>query len=131
MTRAFICGCGGLVLSANERAFLRDAQPFGVILFKRNIETPEQVRALIAEVRACLGREAAILVDQEGGRVQRLGPPHWRAYPAAARFAVSAGKAPQLVRLAARLMARDLTALGITMGLCPGARRAEPRGGTT
>ena len=80
MSRAFVCGCQGKVLTAEERRFLRDSDPFGLILFKRNIETPAQVRALIAEFRAIVGHEADVLVDQEGGRVQRLGPPHWRRW---------------------------------------------------
>ncbi|MBI1981617.1 MAG: glycoside hydrolase family 3 protein [Methylocystis sp.] len=80
--RAFICGVKGDRLEAEERAFLREAAPWGVILFRRNIEAPEQVSRLTAEIRDVLGRRAPILVDQEGGRVQRLGPPHWRAYPA-------------------------------------------------
>ncbi len=86
MTRAFVCGCRGPTLSREEERFLREAQPFGVILFKRNVETPGQLRALVEDIRLCVGLNCEILVDQEGGRVQRLGPPHWRAYPAAARF---------------------------------------------
>ena len=78
MTRAFICGCSGTMLNHAERSFLREAEPFGLILFKRNIESPAQVRALVDDARS-LGGATAILVDQEGGRVQRLGPPHWRA----------------------------------------------------
>jgi beta-N-acetylhexosaminidase len=121
--RAFVCGCLGLTLSGDERAFLRDADPFGLILFKRNVETPAQVRALTDAFRDCVGRDtAAVLIDQEGGRVQRLGPPHWRAYPSALRFA----QLPQalehrakLVRLSARLMAHDLGELGINIDCLP------------
>ena len=123
MTRAFVCGCKGLGLTREERDFLRESRPFGVILFKRNVESPEQVRTLVDDIRACLGRvEAPILVDQEGGRVQRLGPPHWRAYPAAARFHeldLPVEAKERLIRLSARLMARDLRRLGITIDCAP------------
>jgi beta-N-acetylhexosaminidase len=125
--RAFVCGCSGLTLTQDERAFLRDTEPFGLILFKRNVESPAQVKALVDSVRDCLGRDqAAILIDQEGGRVQRLGPPHWRAYPSASRL----GQARQqgsdsledrakFVRLAARIMAHDLHELGINVDCLP------------
>ena len=123
MVRAFVCGCLGLSLSADERAFLKEALPLGVILFKRNIDTPDQVSALTAEIRSALGRdEALVLVDQEGGRVQRLGTPHWRRYPPAARFTVAF---PDLddraaaIKLAARLMAEDLRAVGINVDCLP------------
>jgi beta-N-acetylhexosaminidase len=122
MIRAFICGCSGIALSDSERRFLREASPFGIILFKRNIVSPEQVRALVDDVHDCLGRNAAILVDQEGGRVQRLGPPHWRAYPAAARFDAAQRPledAEALVFQAARIMAADLRRLGITVDCLP------------
>jgi beta-N-acetylhexosaminidase len=123
MTRAFICGLKGQALTAEERSFLRDAQPWGVILFKRNVESPQQVRALVSQLRDALGSaEAPVLVDQEGGRVQRLGPPHWRAYPAAAVFE-SAGVDPaareRLAWLGARLIAHDLREAGITVDCMP------------
>ena len=121
MTRAFVCGCLGVTLDADERAFLRDSAPLGVILFRRNIETPDQVLALTSEIRAILGADAWVLVDQEGGRVQRLGPPHWRRYPSAARFSavVDLDERARLVRLAARLMAIDLRAVGIDVDCLP------------
>src|ERR1700720_3407396 len=85
--RAFITGLAGPTLTADERAFFRDAEPWGLILFKRNIETPEQVRRLTGDFRAVVGRaDAPVLIDQEGGRVQRLGPPHWPAYPPGAAY---------------------------------------------
>lgn len=120
--RAFICGLKGLTLEADERAFLREAEPWGVILFRRNIGAPEQVARLAAEIRDALGRDAPVLVDQEGGRVQRLGPPHWRAYPPAARFEPSAADAAQADRLAwlgARLIAHDLRSVGIDVDCLP------------
>jgi beta-N-acetylhexosaminidase len=120
---AFITGLAGTELSEEERAFLRDAQPWGFILFKRNVTHAEQVRRLIGDVRATLGRSAPVLIDQEGGRVQRLGPPHWPAYPPGAAYGAlydrdqDAGLAA--ARLGARLIAADLTALGIDVDCLP------------
>ena len=77
MTSAAIYGCSGHRLTEDERAFFAEARPWGFILFRRNIDTPEQVRALTDALRAAVGDpEAPILIDQEGGRVQRMGPPH-------------------------------------------------------
>src|SRR5262249_61389678 len=82
VTSACILGCAGPKLSDVERGFFREARPWGFILFKRNVETPGQVRALVEALRAAADNEnAVVLIDQEGGRVQRLGPPHWPAYP--------------------------------------------------
>jgi beta-N-acetylhexosaminidase len=123
MRRAFICGCGGMALTREERGFLRESRPFGLILFQRNIETPDQVRALINDFRDVLGEgDAAVLVDQEGGRVQRLGPPHWRAYPAAARFAaldLPLERKERLVRLNGALIGQDLSRLGFSIDCAP------------
>jgi beta-N-acetylhexosaminidase len=122
--RAVIFGCSGPVLSAEERSFFRDAGPLGFILFERNCENPDQVRALIADLRDCVGDERAdVLIDQEGGRVARLKPPHWPAFPAAARFAALAGRDPdgavEAAGLNARLIAAELAALGITVNCAP------------
>jgi beta-N-acetylhexosaminidase len=121
--KAFICGCKGLSLDQHERAQIGRHRPWGLILFKRNIDAPEQVASLVASFREIVGREdAPVLIDQEGGRVQRLGPPHWPAYPAAARFgSMSGGLEAQIdaARLNARLMAADLTALGINVDCLP------------
>ena len=77
-THAFIVGLSGPRLEADERALLREADPWGLILFARNISAPDQVRALIDDFRDTVGRaDAPVLIDQEGGRVQRLAPPHW------------------------------------------------------
>src|SRR5436190_1719631 len=85
--RAFITGISGPELSAAEREFIRMHRPWGFILFKRNIETPTQVISLVQELRRAVSDpEAPVLIDQEGGRVQRLGPPHWPLYPAGAAF---------------------------------------------
>lgn len=121
---AFISGCEGLVLSGDERQFLRDADPWGFIMFGRNIESPDQVRALVSSFRNCVGREdAPVLIDQEGGRVQRLRPPHWASYPPAAHFGLLEQHHPEMGRKAAyigaRLMARDLLSLGVTVDCLP------------
>src|SRR5215210_408972 len=124
MIAAFIAGCSGLVLTPDERAFFRDAEPWGFILFKRNIETPEQVVALTADLRASVGRaDAPVLIDQEGGRVQRMRPPHWPAYPAGRAYGQLYARDPvvgrELTRLAARLIAHDLLSLGVTVDCLP------------
>lgn len=120
---AFICGCSGFVLTPDEIAFLRDSDPWGFILFKRNIDRPGQVRALASSLRDLAGRNAPILVDQEGGRVQRLGPPHWPSYPPARRYGEIYAADPlsglASARWAARLMADDLHRLGITVDCLP------------
>jgi beta-N-acetylhexosaminidase len=121
--RAFITGIAGTVLSDQERGFLRDAQPWGLILFKRNVVGPEVMRRLIDDARSILGREAPVLIDQEGGRVQRLGPPQWPSYPPGAAYGAlydrdrEAGLAA--ARLGARLIAADLTPLGIDVDCLP------------
>ena len=121
--KAFICGCKGLSLDAQERALIARHQPWGLILFKRNIDAPAQVVALVASFREIVGREdAPVLIDQEGGRVQRMGPPHWPAYSAAARFGELAGgyaAQTEAARLSARLMAADLAAVGINVDCLP------------
>ncbi len=121
--KAFICGCKGLSLDAQERALIGRHQPWGLILFKRNIDTPAQVAALVESFREAVGRaDAPVLIDQEGGRVQRMGPPHWPAYPAAARFGeIAGGREAQVgaARLSARLMAADLKAVGINVDCLP------------
>ena len=93
----------------------------GFILFKRNCESPDQVRSLVLALRETVGRaEAPVLIDQEGGRVARLQPPRWRTYPAAATLGALGGeKAKEAVRLVARLIADDLAALGITIDCLP------------
>ncbi|PDT77346.1 beta-N-acetylhexosaminidase [Bradyrhizobium sp. C9] len=122
--RAFITGISGLVLSDAEREFVRAERPWGFILFKRNIESPAQVAALVGELRSAVGvADAPVLIDQEGGRVQRLGPPHWPAYPPGASFSALYDIDPKLgltaARLSARLIAADLIDLGITVDCLP------------
>ena len=123
-SRAFITGVSGLELSAAEREFIRAERPWGFILFKRNIETPAQVSALVGELRSCLGEaDAPVLIDQEGGRVARLGPPHWPVYPPGAVFGALYDLDPalglQAARLSSRLIAADLIDLGITVDCLP------------
>src|SRR6202022_848530 len=123
-SRAFITGVSGTELSAEEREFVRVERPWGFILFKRNIETPEQVIRLITELRVEVGEpDAPVLIDQEGGRVQRLGPPHWPVYPPGAVFGVLYDIDRSLgltaARLSARLMAADLIELGVTGDCLP------------
>jgi len=117
--RAVIFGCAGVRLTAAEKQFLYAAQPWGAILFARNIDTPEQVSALTAEWRDCLGRDLPILVDQEGGRVQRLGPPHWRAWPPALEQSAQSRDPVRAMYLRGRLIAAELAALGINVNCAP------------
>lgn len=121
--RAFITGLSGPVITADELAFLRDAEPWGLIVFKRNVQSPEQLLTLTTAFRDAVGRDAPVLVDQEGGRVQRLGPPHWPAYPPGAVYGVVYDRDPaaglEAARLGARLIAADLTAVGIDTDCLP------------
>ncbi len=123
---AMISGCASLSLSTKEVAFFTKAEPWGLILFKRNCESPEQIKALTNQFRSAVGRkDAPVFVDQEGGRVQRLGPPNnaWRKYPSAAEFGVlyerCAVLAFRTVRNAGRLMAEELFEAGITSSCLP------------
>jgi beta-N-acetylhexosaminidase len=123
-TRAFITGVSGLELTADERAFLRAERPWGYILFKRNIDSPAQVSALVAELRKTLGAaDAPVLIDQEGGRVARLGPPHWPVYPPGAVFGalydIDRKLGLRAAQLSARLIAADLADLGISVDCLP------------
>lgn len=123
MTSAAIYGCSGHRLTEAERAFFAEARPWGFILFRRNIDSPDQVRALTAELRDSIGDPAApILIDQEGGRVQRMGPPHWPKYPPGDAYLKATNDplaARELVRLGARLMAHDLRDVGINVDCLP------------
>jgi beta-N-acetylhexosaminidase len=124
LTLAAIFGCSGPVVTASEAAFFREVSPFGFILFRRNVETPDQVRALVSALRDTVGRaDAPIMIDQEGGRVQRLGPPHWPVYPPGRAYGAVKSYDPLLAsafaRLGARLMADDLHRLGINVDAVP------------
>ena len=123
-TRAFITGISGPELSAAERGFIRGERPWGFILFKRNIDTPSQVTRLVEELRKIVGEpDAPVLIDQEGGRVQRLGPPHWPVYPSGAVFGalydIDHALGLSAARLSARLIAADLGDLGVTVDCLP------------
>jgi beta-N-acetylhexosaminidase len=123
-SRAFICGLAGTELSDDEKAFLREARPWGVIFFARNVESPQQIRRLISSVRAALGREdTPILIDQEGGRVQRVGPPHLRAYPSGSVYGRLYRRNPlagaEAAFLGAKLIGLDLRGLGINVNCMP------------
>jgi beta-N-acetylhexosaminidase len=123
MLSAFISGLEGPELTTREAAVLREARPCGVILFARNTRDPQQVRRLTGSVMDAVGEEILILIDQEGGRVQRLRPPQWRALPAAAAyaraFAGEPGRAARAARASARLTAADLRAAGINTNCAP------------
>ena len=122
---AAIFGCAGTALSETERSFFRDADPLGFILFARNIDTPAATRALVASLRECVGRaDAPVLIDQEGGRVSRLKPPHWRKAPPAQTFVDRAAKMGQeaaldAVRTNFRWIAAELSDLGIDVDCAP------------
>src|SRR5271165_7202776 len=121
--RAFITGVAGASLTAEERQFLKDAQPWGLIVFARNIGDGSSLRRLIDEARAALGRQAPVLIDQEGGRVQRLKPPLAPNYPPGAAYGAvydrdrAAGL--RAAKLGARLIAADLAQFGIDVDCAP------------
>lgn len=121
--RAFISGLSGVAITHDESRFFREARPWGLILFRRNIDNPSQVEALTAHFRDILGWQAPVLIDQEGGRVQRLGPPHWPNYPPGAAYARLYGHDPasglEAARLGGRLIGEDLAALGIDVDCIP------------
>jgi len=121
--RAFITGLAGTTMTPDERAFLHEREPWGFIIFQRNIDTPAQVRRLTASVRDAVGRDAPVFVDQEGGRVQRLGPPHWPTYPPGAAYGRcydrNAAEGIRAAYLGARLIAADLAAVGVDVDCLP------------
>src|SRR3984893_18420520 len=123
-SRAFITGSSGTTLTAEERAFIAHQRPWGFILFRRNIDNPAQVTALVREMRDAAGApDAPVLVDQEGGQVQRFRPPHWPNYPAGAVFGqlydIDSKLGLQAARLSARLIADDLPPMGVTVDCLP------------
>tara|TARA_B100000315_G_scaffold256993_1_gene304430 strand:+ start:2666 stop:3679 length:1014 start_codon:yes stop_codon:yes gene_type:complete len=123
-TRAVIFGCGGLELTPQEAEFFAETNPVGFILFARNCETPDQVRHLTSQLRDCVkSTNAPILIDQEGGRVARLRPPHWRNAPAAQVFAEMASRnmeqALEALTLNVRLIGQELRELGINVDCLP------------
>lgn len=126
MVKSFICGIESHVLSSVERAFLEREQPYGVILFARNVLNPAQLRALVTSIKQALAHPFAnILIDQEGGRVARLRPPHWRAYPPALTLAKQTDAA-RAIYVNARMIAQELRYLGITTDCAPMADVLAP-----
>lgn len=129
MAAPVILGCAGPRLGDEERRFFADADPWGFILFSRNVSDPDGVARLVEDLRGCVGRRAPVLVDQEGGAVARLKPPHWRAWPAVGPFlegAVAGGPKDgaeeiRLARLAERFeaVARELHGVGIDVNCMP------------
>jgi beta-N-acetylhexosaminidase len=123
MLSAFVTGLAGTELAPREAAVLRAAAPCGIILFARNVSDPEQVRRLTSAARDAVGDDILVLIDQEGGRVRRLTPPHWRELPPAsaygALYAQDVDRACRSARLAARLLAQDLRAVGINTNCAP------------
>ncbi|MBZ4023414.1 beta-hexosaminidase [Rhodobacter sp. TJ_12] len=122
---ATILGLEGLALGHDEAAFLRAADPWGLILFARNVESPAQLARLTAQAREALGRDAPIFVDQEGGRVQRLRAPQWRDWLPPLEEARTTG--PRGLWLRARLQAAELRAVGIDGNCAPTCDIAGPR----
>ena len=114
-----IFGCEGLTLTPDEAAFFRDSDPFGFIVFARNIDTPDQVLRLTTALRDCVGRAAPVLVDQEGGRVQRLRAPHWREWLPPMDTVARAADPVRAMFLQSRIMAHELRAVGIDANCAP------------
>lgn len=123
MPRALILDCEGARPTADEKAFYRDADPWGFILFARHCPSADHVRALCAELRESVGRDAPIFVDQEGGRVVRMKPPAFPAHSAPAAFGrlwkLDPKKAVEAARLNARLLGRMCSELGVTVNCIP------------
>ncbi len=121
--QSVIFGCSGLVLTDEEKRFFESIDPLGFILFARNCESPGQVTTLVEDLRGSVGRDAPVLIDQEGGRVQRLNPPHWRKAPAARQFgglyAIDPDAAREAVTINSRLIACELKALGVDVDCLP------------
>ena len=126
MPLSAILGVEGQSLNAWERGFLRDADPWGFILFARNIDTPVQLRRLTTELRETVGRDAPILIDQEGGRVQRMRPPHWRAYLPALDQMERARDPLRAQWVRNRLIAAELHDVGVDVNCTPLADLVEP-----
>ena len=120
---ACITSVSGPVLLAEERAFLREAQPWGVILMGRSCVDRAQVKALTADIKDALGRDALIFIDQEGGRVERLKAPEWNKFPSAGFYGALYGQAPDVAEeacyLGHKLMGRELAELGIHADCAP------------
>jgi beta-N-acetylhexosaminidase len=127
--RAAIFGCLGPELTPRERAFFAEADPWGFILFARNVETPEQLRRLTGALRESVGREAPVLIDQEGGRVARLRGPHWREWPRVPDFCDRFAREAELLEalsLRYRIIAAELRDIGVDVNCAPLLDVAKP-----
>ncbi|WP_172296246.1 glycoside hydrolase family 3 protein [Pseudoruegeria sp. HB172150] len=121
-----ILGCDGPRLTPEERRFFAEVQPWGFILFARNVQTPDQVKRLTDGLRDAVGRDAPILIDQEGGRVQRMGPPHWRQWlPPLDQMAIAGCNAARTMELRYRIIASELRNVGIDVNCGPTCDIAE------
>ncbi len=118
---ATILGCEGLTLSADEKRFFAEAQPWGFILFARNVDDPAQLSALTADLRSAVGRDAPVLIDQEGGRVQRMRGPHWREWLPPLDMVAKASDPATALYLRYRLIAEELRSVGIDVQCGPTA----------
>ena len=117
---AVIFGCKGPALSAWERGFYREVDPFGFILFARNVDTPDQLRRLTGDLRDAVGRDAPVMVDQEGGRVQRLRAPHWQEWDPPFDAVARAGSgAARVMKARAMVIGAELMAVGIDANCAP------------
>ncbi len=116
---AAIFGCLGPELLPVERDFFRDADPFGFIVFARNVDSPSQLRRLTYDLREAVGRDAPILVDQEGGRVQRLRAPHWREWAPPLDTVATARNPSRAMWVRSRLMAHELRGVGLDANCAP------------
>ncbi len=130
-TKALISGCAGTRLTEDEISFFREVDPWGLILFARNCDTPDQIRELVSAFRSVVGRaDAPVLIDQEGGRIQRLKPPHWMQHPPCRRYgelySSDPAEAKRLAAASARLIAHELHDLGINVDCLPVADVPQP-----
>jgi beta-N-acetylhexosaminidase len=126
-SNAYIFGCEGLELKPDEYRFFESVNPWGFILFARNVSDPDQLRRLTGQLREAVGWEAPILIDQEGGRVQRMRPPHWQDYPPALdQMHAAAENAARAMYLRNRLIAEELHAVGIDVNCAPVADVLQP-----
>ena len=121
----FIFGCEGQKVTVKERDFFRRAQPFGFILFTRNLKTPKQINTLCQSLRDAVGRNAPIMIDQEGGRVARLGAPHWFEFSPALEQSKNI-QAERIFWLRGRLIAENLRLSGIDVNCAPLGDIAQP-----
>ena len=125
---AYIFGCAGEVLQPDEVAFFREVNPWGFILFARNIDTPEQLKRLTGDLREAVGRDAVVTIDQEGGRVERMTRPHWRHWlPALDQVSLNADQAERGMYIRYRIIADELRAVGIDSNCAPIADVATPQ----